>query len=98
MATYTPYPDTQKFNVAQLIQLLDNLVAICRRLRQYMYRVLNTAQVQAPAAARPAGMSTINPQTINAIMGKLPAKRDEITFWIAQKTNQLEAVCPYTTP
>ena len=63
-----------------------------------MYRVLNTAQVQAPAAGKPAGMPTINPQTINATMGKLTAIRNEIAFWIAQKTNQLEAVYPYTTP
>ena len=59
---------------------------------------MNARQALAgPAVQGQVAIQAISPQTINAIMGKIPVKRDEIAFWIAHKTNQLEVVYPHTT-
>ena len=76
LATYTTYPHFAALNAGELTTQMEQLLTVYRRLRQHMYRVLNTAQHQAPVAAMPAGIPHITTQTINAIMGKTPTKRE----------------------
>lgn len=52
------------------------------------------AQAAQPQLATPG----ISPQTINAVMGKIPIRRERIPFWIALKTSQLEAVFSIQDP
>ncbi|KAJ1163284.1 hypothetical protein NDU88_003745 [Pleurodeles waltl] len=63
-------------------------------------RTLNTTPARpAPPVTGGYQLATgINPQTVHTIMGKVPAEREKIQFWIAQKTNQLEAVFLHTGP
>ena len=55
LATYTPYPNYEALIAAELTVQMTQLLIVYRRLRQHMYRVLNTAQLQVPQAAIPAG-------------------------------------------
>ncbi|KAJ1203799.1 hypothetical protein NDU88_007580 [Pleurodeles waltl] len=63
-------------------------------------QTLNTTPARpAPPASGGYQLATgINPQMVHTIMGKVPAEREKIAFWIAQKTKQLEAVFPHTGP
>ncbi|KAJ1180785.1 hypothetical protein NDU88_006001 [Pleurodeles waltl] len=99
-ATYTPHPGIQNMPIADLPDLYNELVTLYRRLVQFVVRTLNTTPARpAPPAPRGYQLATgINPQTVHTIMGKVPAEREKIPFWIAQKTNQLEAVFPHTGP
>ncbi|KAJ1187713.1 hypothetical protein NDU88_004484 [Pleurodeles waltl] len=99
-ATYTPHPGIQNMLIADLRVLYNELVALYRRLVQFVMRTLNTTSARpAPPVAGGYQLATgINPQTVHTIMGKVPTEREKIPFWIAQKTNQLEAVFPHTGP
>ncbi|KAJ1183123.1 hypothetical protein NDU88_008293 [Pleurodeles waltl] len=99
-ATYTPHPGIQNMPIADLQVLYNELVALYRRLVQFVMRTLNTtpARPTPPVAGGYQLATGINPQTVHTIMGKVPTEREKILFWIAQKTNQLEAVFPHTGP
>ncbi|KAJ1156256.1 hypothetical protein NDU88_008980 [Pleurodeles waltl] len=99
-ATYTPHPGIQNLQAADLRNLYNAVVTLYRRLVQFVMLTLNTTPAR-PAPPAPAGYQLatgINPQTVHTIMGKVPTEWEKIPYWIAQKTNQLEAVFPHTGP
>ncbi|KAJ1088387.1 hypothetical protein NDU88_001544 [Pleurodeles waltl] len=84
--------------VAEVRCLYTDLTATYRRLVQFVMQTLNTNPAcAAPAQQHPVAPG-INPATVHSIMGKVPAKREETQFWLAQKIHTLEAVFPHTGP
>ncbi|KAJ1214672.1 hypothetical protein NDU88_002290 [Pleurodeles waltl] len=73
-------------------------MATYRRLVQFVMQTLNTNPARAALAQPHAVAPGINPVTAHSIMGKVPAKREETPFWLAQKMNTLEVVYPHTGP
>ncbi|KAJ1171273.1 hypothetical protein NDU88_003138 [Pleurodeles waltl] len=84
--------------VAEVRRLYTDLTAIYRQLVQFVMQTLNTNPVRA-APAQPLTVTPgIGAVTVHSIMGKVPAKREETPFWLAQKINTLEAVFPHMGP
>ncbi|KAJ1196160.1 hypothetical protein NDU88_000033 [Pleurodeles waltl] len=98
LATYTPYPEVANLAVADVRRLYIELTTTYRRLVQFVMQALNTNAARAAPAHPQAVVPGINPATVHSVMGKVPAKREETPFWLAQKINTLEAVFPYTGP
>ncbi|XP_078526641.1 uncharacterized protein LOC144799269 [Lissotriton helveticus] len=100
LAGYTPHPDIERMPAAELLIQLKQLLKIHRQLVQY---VMRTSTIQ-PAIKLPqltphqGNTNKITPQNIQSCLGKVPAKREQIPFWLAQKITQIEAVFPDTTP
>ncbi|KAJ1136500.1 hypothetical protein NDU88_002916 [Pleurodeles waltl] len=98
LATYTPHPAVANMAVAEVRRLYTDLTATCRRLVQFVMQTLNTNPARAAPAQPHAVAPGINPVTVHSIMGKVPAKREETPFWLAQNINTLEAVFTHTGP
>ncbi|KAJ1136271.1 hypothetical protein NDU88_002688 [Pleurodeles waltl] len=98
LATYTPYPAVSNLAVADVRRLYIDLATTYRRLVQFVMQTLNTNAARAAPAHPQAVVPGINPATVHSVMGKVPAKREETPFWLAQKINTLEAVFPHTGP
>ncbi|KAJ1116375.1 hypothetical protein NDU88_004590 [Pleurodeles waltl] len=98
LATYTPHPAAANMAGAEVRCLYTDLTAIYRRLVQFVMQTLNTNPARAAPTQPHAVKPGINLVTVHSIMGKVPAKREETPFWLAQKINTLEAVVPHTGP
>ncbi|KAJ1135003.1 hypothetical protein NDU88_001449 [Pleurodeles waltl] len=98
LATYTPYPAVGNLAVVDVRRLYGELTNIYRRLVQFVMQSMNTNAARAAPAHPQAMVPGINPATVHSVMGKIPAKREETPFWLAQKINTLEAVFPHTGP
>ncbi|XP_078533553.1 uncharacterized protein LOC144819605 [Lissotriton helveticus] len=100
LAGYTPHPDIEGMSAAALLVQLKQLIKVHRQLVQY---VMRTSTIQ-PAIKIPqltphhGNTNKITPQNIQSCLGKVPAKREQIPLWLAQKITQIEAVFPDTTP
>lgn len=99
LAAYTPHPNLVNLDRAEITTLYEDLVKIYRNLTQHIMRTLKVNSAWMAQAAQPQLAATgISPQTLNAIMGKVHTSQEQIPFWIAQKTSQLEVFCPHTGP
>ncbi|KAJ1130739.1 hypothetical protein NDU88_009087 [Pleurodeles waltl] len=98
LATYTPHPAVAQLAVVDVRRLYTELTATYRRLVQFVMETLNSNAARAALAHPQAVVPGINPATVHSVMGKVPAKREETPFWLAQKINTLEAVFPLTGP
>ncbi|KAJ1185895.1 hypothetical protein NDU88_002681 [Pleurodeles waltl] len=98
LATYTPHPAVANLTVAEVHRLYTELTATYRRLVQFVMQTLNTNPARAAPAQPHAVVPGINPATVHSVMGKVPAKREETPFWLAQKINTLETVFPHKGP
>ncbi|KAJ1216668.1 hypothetical protein NDU88_004269 [Pleurodeles waltl] len=74
------------------------LTATYRCLVLFVMQTLNTNPACAAPAQPHAVVPGVNLTTVHSVMGKVPAKREETPFWMAQKINTLEAVFPNTGP
>ncbi|KAJ1214187.1 hypothetical protein NDU88_001813 [Pleurodeles waltl] len=84
--------------VAEVRRLYTELIAIYRRLVQFVMQTLSTNPARAAPAQPHAVTPGINPVTVHSIICKVQAKQEETPFWLAQKINTLEAVFPHTGP